>query len=274
MTNQLQVFQSPEFGQIRTLEIDGAIFFVGIDVCNALGYQKARNAIADHVDEDDARKWGVIDSLGRVQETTVINESGLYSLILSSKLPSAKKFKRWVTSEILPSIRKHGFYGKLDFDSQIKAFDSDVNLIKTAGILADTLIQSFQVEEGIARTCVLDMLEDRFNRDFSKIKEILPPAKSSSALLTPTQIGEQFDPAIKPYNVNLWLEHCNLQINISGKWDPTELGKQFAQRTAFTSKASKHADLQLKWKSDVIDFLRQHPCPVEILNAKRNRRKR
>ena len=159
-------------------------------------------------------------------------------------------------------------------DQSIKAFDSDVNLIKTAGILADTLIQSFQVEEGIARTSVLDMLEDRFNRDFSKIKEILPPAKSSSALLTPTQIGEQFDPIIKPYNVNLWLEHCNLQINISGKWDPTELGKQFAQRTAFTNKESKHADLQLKWKSDIIDFLRQHPCPIEILHAKRHHRQR
>ena len=273
MTNQLQVFQSPEFGQIRTLEIDGAIFFVGVDVCNALGYSNSRKAIADHVDPEDVTKRDALSN-GGIQSTTVINESGLYSLILSSKLPTAKKFKRWVTSEILPSIRKHGFYGKLDFDSQIKAFDSDVNLLKTAGILADTLIQSFQVEEGIARTSVLDMLEDRFNRDFSKIKEILPPAKSSSALLTPTQIGEQFDPAIKPYNVNLWLEHCNLQINISGKWDPTELGKQFAQRTAFTSKASKHADLQLKWKFDVIDFLRQHPCPVEILNAKRSRRKR
>ena len=273
MTNQLQVFQSPEFGEIRTLEIDGEIFFVGVDVCNALGYSNSRKAIADHVDPEDVTKRDTLSN-GGIQSTTVINESGLYSLILSSKLPSAKKFKHWVTSEILPSIRKHGFYGKLDFDSQIKAFDSDVNLIKTAGILADTLIQSFQVEEGIARTCVLDMLEDRFNRDFSKIKEILPPSKSSSALLTPTQIGEQFDPTIKPYNVNLWLEHCNLQINISGKWDPTELGKQFAQRTAFTSKASKHADLQLKWKSDVIDFLRQHPCPVEILNAKRSRRKR
>ena len=159
-------------------------------------------------------------------------------------------------------------------DQSIKAFDSDVNLIKTAGILADTLIQSFQVEEGIAKTSVLDMLEDRFNRDFSKIKEILPPSKSKSALLTPTQIGEQFDPIIKPYNVNLWLEHCNLQINISGKWDPTELGKQFAQRTAFTNKTSKHADLQLKWKSDIIDFLRQHPCPVEILHAKRHHRQR
>ena len=159
-------------------------------------------------------------------------------------------------------------------DKQIKAFDSDVDLIKSAGILADTLIQSFHVEEGIARTSVLDMLEDRFNRDFSKIKEILPPSKTSSALLTPTQIGEQFDPAINAYNVNLWLEHCNLQINISGKWNPTELGKQFAAFVPFTNQKNKHSDLQQKWKADIIEFLRQHPCPVEILNAKRHRKKK
>ena len=94
--------------QVRTTMVDGEPYFVGKDVADILGYAKARNAIANHVDEDDALKWGVMDSLGREQETTIINESGLYSLILSSKLPQAKEFKRWVTSEVLPSIRKHG----------------------------------------------------------------------------------------------------------------------------------------------------------------------
>ena len=74
------------------------------------GYAKPENAIATHVDEDDTLKQGIIDNLGRKQETTLINESGLYALILSSKLPSAKEFKRWVTSEVLPSIRKHSAY--------------------------------------------------------------------------------------------------------------------------------------------------------------------
>ena len=79
-------------------------------LCRKLGYAKYRNAIAQHVDEDDALKQGVTDNLGRTQETTVINESGLYSLILSSKLPTAKAFKRWITSEVIPAIRKHGGY--------------------------------------------------------------------------------------------------------------------------------------------------------------------
>ncbi len=108
--SKIQIFENEQFGSIRTIEIDGQPWFVGIDICSALGYVKARNAIAKHVDDDDALKQGVIDNVGRCQDTTFINESGLYSLILSSKLPSAKAFKRWVTSEVLPTIRRHGFY--------------------------------------------------------------------------------------------------------------------------------------------------------------------
>ena len=110
MENKLQVFKNEEFGEIRVVEIDGEPYFVGKDVASVLGYAKPLNAISKHVDEDDALKRGLIDSLGRTQQTIVINESGLYSLILSSKLPNAKKFKRWVTSEVLPTIRKTGGY--------------------------------------------------------------------------------------------------------------------------------------------------------------------
>lgn len=107
---EMQIFKNQELGEIRTLAINGEPYFVGRDVAEILGYVKTRNAIEKHVDKDDALKWGVTDNLGRTQETTIINESGLYSLILSSKLESAKKFKRWVTSEVLPSLRKHGKY--------------------------------------------------------------------------------------------------------------------------------------------------------------------
>lgn len=106
---ELQVFKNEEFGEIRTIEIDNEPWFVGKDVAEALGYKNVRDAIKRHVDEED--KGGVKhDTLGGEQNLTVINESGLYSLILSSKLQSAKKFKRWVTSEVIPNIRKHGAY--------------------------------------------------------------------------------------------------------------------------------------------------------------------
>ena len=107
--NELQVFNNAELGSVRTTTINGEPFFVGKDVASILGYSNGRKALIDHVDAEDK---GVTkcDTLGGTQELTVINESGLYSLILSSKLPNAKKFKRWVTAEILPTIRKHGAY--------------------------------------------------------------------------------------------------------------------------------------------------------------------
>lgn len=107
----LQVFKNDEFGTVRTVTIDNEPYFVGKDVAEILGYTNSRKAIIDHVDEEDKRDGVTIrDSIGREQIPILINESGLYSLILSSKLPTAKKFKRWVTNEVLPSIRKHGMY--------------------------------------------------------------------------------------------------------------------------------------------------------------------
>ena len=105
----LQIFNSPEFGQIRTIEKDGEPWFVGKDVAEILGYANASKALADHVDEEDKLNNESLSSLGQ-RGGWLINESGLYSLVLSSKLPTAKKFKRWVTSEVIPSIRKHGAY--------------------------------------------------------------------------------------------------------------------------------------------------------------------
>ena len=107
---ELQVFSNAEFGSVRSIMINNEPYFVGKDVATILGYAKPLNALATHVDEDDSLKQGLIDSMGRQQDTILINESGLYSLILSSKMPNAKKFKRWVTSEVLPAIRKHGVF--------------------------------------------------------------------------------------------------------------------------------------------------------------------
>lgn len=107
--DNIQLFNNPEFGQIRTITDNDGIYFVGKDVAQALGYSNQRDALARHVDDEDK---GVVkrDTPGGVQDVTTINESGLYSLVLSSKLPSAKRFKRWVTSEVLPALRRQGGY--------------------------------------------------------------------------------------------------------------------------------------------------------------------
>lgn len=108
---EIQVFSNAELGEVRTIVIDGEVMFVGKDVAEILGYSNTRKALTDHVDDEDKMDGVTIrDSIGREQTPVFINESGLYSLILSSKMPNAKKFKRWITTEVLPSIRKHGVY--------------------------------------------------------------------------------------------------------------------------------------------------------------------
>lgn len=108
--NEVQVFSNANFGQVRSMMIDGEPWFVGRDVAEILGYKELAKAVRDKVDDDD-KGVSVLDTPGGKQEIKIINEAGLYSLILSSKLPTAKAFKRWVTSEVLPSIRKTGGYG-------------------------------------------------------------------------------------------------------------------------------------------------------------------
>ena len=109
MSNEIKIFENEEFGSVRTMEIDGEPYFVGKDVTDILGYQNGSRDINRHVDEDDREKVMIFDG-NQDKESIIINESGLYSLILSSKLPNAKKFKRWVTSDVLPAIRKTGSY--------------------------------------------------------------------------------------------------------------------------------------------------------------------
>lgn len=107
----ITVFKKDEFGSVRTTTVNGEIMFVGKDVADILGYQNGSRDINRHVDEEDRHKIMIFDG-NQDKETIIINESGLYSLILASKMPNAKKFKHWVTAEVLPSIRKHGMYAK------------------------------------------------------------------------------------------------------------------------------------------------------------------
>lgn len=109
-TTAITIFNNEEFGNMRTLTINGEPWFVGKDIAECLGYSRSTKAVSDHVDEEDIDGIPIQDSIGRMQNTPIINESGVYSLTLSSKLESAKKFKKWVTSEVLPSLRKTGTY--------------------------------------------------------------------------------------------------------------------------------------------------------------------
>jgi Prophage antirepressor len=149
---ELQVYKNAEFGSVRTTTIAGQPYFVGKDVADILGYSNTRKALIDHVDKEDKDDVTIRDAIGRNQTMTAINESGLYSLILSSKMPNAKKFKRWVTSEVLPAIRKHGLYATDDLianpDLAIAAFTAlKEEREKNKELMADVAIGQQQIAE-------------------------------------------------------------------------------------------------------------------------------
>ena len=174
---QLQTFQNLEFGEIRSMTIDGEPYFVGKDVAAALGYSNPRKAIGDHVDEEDK---GVTkcDTLGGGQNLTIINESGMYSLILSSKLEGAKRFKRWVTSEVLPSIRKTGAFATDSAAAELKARELRVKEMNAQARLINAETRRLlilQKEKGLSKVAV-DALAVRAMEDVTgkDLGEYLP----------------------------------------------------------------------------------------------------
>lgn len=152
--NDLQIFKSEQFGEIRTVEIGGEPWFVGKDIADKLGYSNPRDAIYKHVDPEDKGASRFATTSGE-QEMTIINESGLYSLVLSSKLPTAKQFKRWVTSEVIPSIRKHGGY----IHGQETMTDAEL-------LAKALLVANRQIEERQKR---IDALEEKAKLDAPKV---------------------------------------------------------------------------------------------------------
>lgn len=184
--NDLQIFNNAEFGEIRTVVIEGEPYFVAKDITDRLGFLNGRKAIADHVDEDDK---GVTKCYthGGIQDMTVINESGLFSLILSSKLPEAKKFRRWVTSEVLPTIRRTGGYNLpqtyqealrelADKQDEIDRLEKINKELEPKGIFFDTVTQSDATTSIADVAKILDMGVGR-NKLFSILKDrkILQP---------------------------------------------------------------------------------------------------
>lgn len=125
--NEMQVFNNPEFGEVRTIEENGAILFCGSDVAKALGYTNPSKAINDHCRGDLTKRYPIVDALGRTQGAIFIPESDLYRLVFSSKLPTAEKFTDWVTKEVLPSIRKTGGYAlPKDYPSALRVLSNRV----------------------------------------------------------------------------------------------------------------------------------------------------
>ena len=168
---EIQVFKNEEFGSVRTVNVNNEVMFVGKDVADILGYSNPRDALAKRVDDED-KGVAKCDTLGGTQDLTVINESGLYSLILSSKLPTAKKFKHWVTAEVLPSIRKHGLYAVDEVLSNPDVLINALTQLKTeraknASLSQTIAVQNQQISEMQSKASYYDViLNSRFPHNF------------------------------------------------------------------------------------------------------------
>lgn len=259
--NELKIFNSPEFGQVRTITLDGEPWFVGKDVADALGYSNSRDALARHVDDEDKTSVVIPDTGSNYKsKATLINESGLYSLVLSSKLPTAKQFKHWVTSDVLPTIRKTGKYAvpKITPNPHYRT-----RMIKTAvkdiGDTADTIAQVFHVKKGIAMTASMQMVGEAYGIDTEPLKKLVPP-EANPAFLTPTKIAAELKILTNkgnpnPQRVNSLLKDLRLQESVGGHWHATEEGKKLSEAMPYTA-SSGHSGYQLLWSPKVIPMLR------------------
>ena len=191
-----QIFKNDEFGQIRTCVMDGETYFVGKDVASALGYKNSMDALMRHVDEEDKQTSGFTMG-GQKYTMTVINESGLYALILSSKLESAKRFKRWVTSEVLPQIRKNGRYELEQHNEQLVKYNKQLS--KQTRILA-------------CRNALLEEITQQQKPLTDYARTIL----SSTQTVTVTQIAQDY--GISALKLNQMLKDFRIQHKLGGQW--------------------------------------------------------
>jgi prophage antirepressor-like protein len=223
MTTNIQIFTSDVFGEIRTCQVNNQIMFVGKDVANALGYSNTRDALSKHVDAEDKGTVAIRDTAYETR-VTLINESGLYSLILSSKLPQAKAFKRWVTSEVLPQIRKTGGY--------IPTRDASGRELSSEEILerADTIV---------GRT--LRLLNE--------------PAEDT---LTATQVAKTFNMTVWDFNVVV--RDMGIQYRRNGHWN---ISDDLADRNlvrmrthfSYSLKGQKKVKVYMTWTLDGLRYL-------------------
>lgn len=200
MTNNIKVFENQEFGSVRTIIIEGEPWFVGKDVAKALGYSNPHDALAKHVREDEKQPLAIRDPLGKLRDTIIINESGFYSLVFASKLPTAQEFRYWVTSEVLPDIRKHGMY------------------------MTDSLAASVLDNPEVVANVLLAYAEEKKKRIQTEVEnEILKPKATycDTVLQAPTAVPISIivkDYGMSATQMNKLLHDFHVQYKVNGTW--------------------------------------------------------
>lgn len=257
--NELQIFRNPAFGEVRTISINNEPWFIGKEIAEILGYSNTRDAIALHIDDEDKRliQRSQIPTLEIPNRgMSIINESGLYSLILSSKLPEAKKFKRWITSEVIPSIRKHGAY----------ATDEVIEKVLESPEFGIQLLTSLKNEREKNKELSAELVKK------SDLIETLQPKAAyydlilqCSGLLPVTDIAKDYGMTAQTFNKKL--HELGIQYYQSGRWylyaKYEANGYTQSKTTNFAKKdgsqgCSTHMYWTQKGRLFLYDFLKEH----------------
>ena len=221
---------------------NGEPLFCAADVCATLGYVSPRDALARHVDSNyDVVKRDIIDNLGRTQSASFVTESGLYALIFGSKLESAKEFKRWVTSEVLPTIRKTGRYETKPVNPLAQQLEVAKFILDVAGITGNQ--QAISLD---------NLVKAKTGESMLALTGTQPVAPQAKQLLTPTQLGEPL--GLSAIKVNKRLEALGLQFKTEAGWQPTDAG--LAKGAVMLDTGKRHSSgvpvRQLKWPADIL----------------------
>jgi prophage antirepressor-like protein len=234
------------------VDATGSPWFNANDVCDALEMGNPSQAIKSHVDADDLQKLEVIDNLGRVQRANHVNESGLYALILGSTKDSAKRFKRWVTSEVLPAIRKSGAYSASTALTALPAPTHD--RVSAILLIGEAVAKVPGVKAGIAAAAMLTCIQENTGITTEVLRRALPAANEPVCALNATQLGNLLNRSAKA--TNRLLSDSGLQIrNDRDEWELTEAGEAWAEAMPYSRNG--HSGYQILWNPAVAEMLKE-----------------
>ena len=269
--NKIQIFESTDFGTVRTVLIDKEPYFVGKDVCEAFD-DKNHNRSLGRIDEEDKRRKQITDVLGRKQEAVLINESGLYALLFAmqpqkanhdgvsdaypievqERIRKLRRFKRWVTSEVLPAIRKTGSYTVPKLEKNPKYRTRMIGTaVRDIRSTAAELQKLFGVKSGIALAKATNLIERAYGVEMPEVKELIPPAEHDTGFLNPTAIGAKL--GISAKDTNLLLKNAGLQMKIGKEWRITNKGKNYGEEMPY--ERNGHSGYQIRWNDSVVSVL-------------------
>ena len=269
--NELKVFENPEFGRVRTVSVDNEPWFFAKDVCDALSI--ATNHVRESLDEDEVsnlRSTEIGPEFGG-KAPLIVSEAGLYSLILKSRKPEAKAFKRWITHEVIPAIRKTGGYSIPQLTPNPHYRTRMIGTaVRDVGKTAEALEKVFGCRHGMALATASSMVGEAYGIDMTPVQRLIP-AEDNPGTLSPSQIAESLGLFNKQGNpdaqtVNRMLQSCGLQdkprdtsgANLkNAKWFLTEEGKFYGEQKPMDNKRTGYKGYQICWNADVLELLRK-----------------